>query len=546
MVRILTLYLLLFSVVTNACAIENKVAFFKGENSYINLGHEALLAPKGDFTVGVWAHSSRWIDLESKITLFANSQNCGYSVCVQKENVEAWTVYGLDKGNYSRNTDIRTFNPNLLANGWHHFAISKNDSIINFHLDGVLVSQKIMDRAIEIYYCNPKINLLLGAEPGLLGEIEKEWDFQGKMDDFKLWEQCLSPKEIFQSMNPTWGLNKPTLLIALDFNETPLKCTGKAMESGIVPSIVGNVIFPAQSVPYKTQVLGNLFLIANPVTLWVVLALIVFLIFAQIRKKKNNVSLELKLIISFMTVVLIGLFVFGENSSMLFINDDLINPVPLITLRAGVLLLFIGVIYILRYYYYPNDTQRNEFQLVKILMVVTSLFAYVGVVTAEAYADLWLLPILIYILVLVLIKFSTITLQKLPIGLLIFSIIIFGLDFITNSKFHLPVSARIPQIVILPWLGIFGFIYFTLKNVEDTPLYNNLRVHENDEEKLNSTKRILSPREYEVFHLLGGGLQDKEIAQRLYISENTVKTHLKKIYQKLNVKNRTEAVTKIA
>ena len=51
----------------------------------------------------------------------------------------------------------------------------------------------------------------------------------------------------------------------------------------------------------------------------------------------------------------------------------------------------------------------------------------------------------------------------------------------------------------------------------------------------------LTKREYEVIALLTHGRQNKEIARVLGITEHTVEQHLKHIYQKLNVGNRTEA-----
>lgn len=52
----------------------------------------------------------------------------------------------------------------------------------------------------------------------------------------------------------------------------------------------------------------------------------------------------------------------------------------------------------------------------------------------------------------------------------------------------------------------------------------------------------LSTREEEVLDLLARGLPNAEIAANLNVSENTVRFHLKNIYEKLNVANRTEAV----
>ncbi len=54
----------------------------------------------------------------------------------------------------------------------------------------------------------------------------------------------------------------------------------------------------------------------------------------------------------------------------------------------------------------------------------------------------------------------------------------------------------------------------------------------------------LSPREREVLHYLAQGYRYKEIAEALFISPETVRSHLRSIYDKLHVRSRTEAVVK--
>lgn len=54
----------------------------------------------------------------------------------------------------------------------------------------------------------------------------------------------------------------------------------------------------------------------------------------------------------------------------------------------------------------------------------------------------------------------------------------------------------------------------------------------------------LTPREQEVLDLLGLGLQNKEIASRLKVTERTIKFHVNSILRKLGASNRTEAVAR--
>jgi two-component system NarL family response regulator len=55
----------------------------------------------------------------------------------------------------------------------------------------------------------------------------------------------------------------------------------------------------------------------------------------------------------------------------------------------------------------------------------------------------------------------------------------------------------------------------------------------------------LTAREEEIFRLLSRGLNNKEIAKRLFLSEKTVKNHLTNIFKKLKVHNRVQAVLSV-
>jgi DNA-binding NarL/FixJ family response regulator len=61
-------------------------------------------------------------------------------------------------------------------------------------------------------------------------------------------------------------------------------------------------------------------------------------------------------------------------------------------------------------------------------------------------------------------------------------------------------------------------------------------------EAKKETEAIISQREEEVLQLVADGLGTTEIAEKLYISQKTVKNHLASIYEKLNARDRTQAV----
>jgi len=54
----------------------------------------------------------------------------------------------------------------------------------------------------------------------------------------------------------------------------------------------------------------------------------------------------------------------------------------------------------------------------------------------------------------------------------------------------------------------------------------------------------ITPRELEILGLIAEGLSNRQIGEKLFVSENTVKTHSSRLFQKLGVSRRTQAVQK--
>ncbi len=79
-------------------------------------------------------------------------------------------------------------------------------------------------------------------------------------------------------------------------------------------------------------------------------------------------------------------------------------------------------------------------------------------------------------------------------------------------------------------------LWFGLKMSQKSKIHFN--------ESKASNLHDLSERELDVIKLMALGLTNQEIADRLYISLNTIKTHTSNIYSKLNVERRTQAIQK--
>ncbi|MEO9485550.1 MAG: LuxR C-terminal-related transcriptional regulator [Ekhidna sp.] len=87
--------------------------------------------------------------------------------------------------------------------------------------------------------------------------------------------------------------------------------------------------------------------------------------------------------------------------------------------------------------------------------------------------------------------------------------------------------------------GLIGFLFLVFGIWLGTSIYRKKAPDKYDRNKLG-----LSKRELEVLELLAQGLSNQEIANKLFVSLNTAKTHISNIYSKLNVKRRTQAIQK--
>ena len=95
-------------------------------------------------------------------------------------------------------------------------------------------------------------------------------------------------------------------------------------------------------------------------------------------------------------------------------------------------------------------------------------------------------------------------------------------------------------------LGIWLALKLSKPKVETIVVEKEIYVRSDtfllNEQALNSLN--LSKRELEVLQLMAEGLSNHEIAERLYVSLSTVKTHSRNLFDKLGVARRTQAIDK--
>ena len=89
------------------------------------------------------------------------------------------------------------------------------------------------------------------------------------------------------------------------------------------------------------------------------------------------------------------------------------------------------------------------------------------------------------------------------------------------------------------WLGL------TLTNRKEVVVVREIPVPSVRPFTVNDAKLQelgITPRELEILQLIASGLSTREIAGALFVSENTVKTHASRLFDKLSVNRRTQAV----
>ncbi|MDB5088570.1 MAG: DNA-binding response regulator [Mucilaginibacter sp.] len=98
------------------------------------------------------------------------------------------------------------------------------------------------------------------------------------------------------------------------------------------------------------------------------------------------------------------------------------------------------------------------------------------------------------------------------------------------------------------WIAAFSLLFLVIGIVLSRKLFaKTIVVNQQQPVAINHDQLLqsgISKREAEILLLIHEGLSNQQIADKLFVSENTIKKHISNIFQKLQVERRTEAIKK--
>ncbi len=127
--------------------------------------------------------------------------------------------------------------------------------------------------------------------------------------------------------------------------------------------------------------------------------------------------------------------------------------------------------------------------------------------------------------------------------ILVFSLLILAVLLLFKFSEYTIDSGNVKTERVLSVIAILFFIigvYINKKSGYASPNRSHDIDYDIDHEQIKSLD--ITAREYEVLTFISEGLSNKEIGEKLFLSESTIKTHVSNLLLKLNAKRRTHAI----
>lgn len=124
--------------------------------------------------------------------------------------------------------------------------------------------------------------------------------------------------------------------------------------------------------------------------------------------------------------------------------------------------------------------------------------------------------------------------------ILVFGLLILALLLLFHFSKYAIISGDLKIELVIAAIAIVFFFIGTIINKKSQKLASDTT--EIDYQKIKALD--ISEREYQVLQKIAEGLSNKEIADSLFLSESTIKTHVSNLLVKLDAKRRTQAIKK--
>jgi DNA-binding CsgD family transcriptional regulator len=542
----LWLSLLLFIPYCQLSAQANHSIAFTGDYSYLNLRSDKAIKPTGQLTLELFAWEKDWTIDNYSPTLAGNTQHKGYAIALSLGKLYGCVQF--DSGIAPHNV---YYNLNLLTPGWHHFALTYDGISSRLMVDGAVVAMLSNSKPIPIAQPDSSITFMIGAETRYNGlpYMHASYFFKGRIDDLRIWDIAKTPTQIRQDLLRIPKAGEEHLLASFSFDTIINQQIHDLGRYKVHAQLIsGPTLLPSDS-PATNWIAPSLTTVSwiTWYQLFILASLLAGISWLLWRFKNQRMTIHFWFIAFSMCSIINALAgywapyeLFTHREFVPFWNTHHLHCIYFLSMGC-LFKFFQGVVK--EQAHHANRYYRRFLDVAPIVSlalainalavpVVYSKFIIVGV------SLLMLLSILYYII------------TKISYS---FYVSIGGLGILAGTLcYALPALGIIGNIVrtpqdfftvhIIEFIG-FGMLALKTNGMKAALPFPVTELHEVEDTDLAKIQTLLSKREWEVYSLLLEGNTDKEIAEKLFISLNTVKTHVKKIYLKLDVRNRLEAVT---
>ena len=516
---------------------------FNGEYSYLKLRSDTVIKPTNQLTLELFAWEEDWTAEEYTPTLAGNTQHTGYAIAIFLGK-----LYGCVLFDSTLEPHNLYYNLNLLTPGWHHFALTYDGISSRLLVDGEVVAMLSNEKPTPIGQPDSSILFMVGAETRYNGEpyMHPAFFFKGRIDDMRIWNIAKTPEQIREDLLKCPKPDEPNLMASFTFDTLISQTVPDLGKFGVH----GQIMAGARLLPSDA-----------PRTNWLLVSLTRF----------NGIRWYQSLLL---LLIAIGLVVLGYHLNILGLKGrmwligfaflsilnamaghwalyEVFTPeafVPFWTPRILYGIYFLSISCLLQFFLVTFKdtglfglTRKHIVQFIPLIPVALAINALAVPVVFSKYMMIGM-SVFVLIVIVFYARVQATYAKYLYVG---------GAGILLGSLlFALPSFGFIGNIVKTPndfftihCIELLGFGMLALR-AKPAEMYAEVVLPDITKQvsfDASYIQGLLSKREWEVYELLIVGHTDKEIADKLFISLNTVKTHIKKIYQKLDVRNRMEA-----